>query len=86
MKRIKSNKLKPGMVVSDIKPGHAMKPVYLKFVKRRKGQIYFEYISGPTHYKESPLMKGLIGFFGSDELGWCLIESVSVEGEIETMF
>jgi hypothetical protein len=31
-------------------------------------------------------MKGLIGFFGSDELGWCLIESVSVEGEIETMF
>jgi len=83
---IKVKDLKPGMVVSDIKPGHAIKPVYLKFVKRRKGQIYFEYISGPTHYKESPLMKGLIGFFEDDELRWYLIEDTSVEGEIETMF
>lgn len=86
MKRIESNKLKKGMIVSDIKPGGKMKPVYLKFVKRRKGQIYFEHISGPAHYEESPLMKGLIGFFEDDELRWHLIEDTSVEGEIETMF
>ena len=62
MKKIKGNKLKKGMVVSDIKPGGIVQPIVLEFIKFKDDRMFFKHVSGPDYYSKSPVEKGLIGF------------------------
>ena len=62
MKKIKVEDLKPGMVVSDIKPGGIVPPIILEFVKFKDDRMFFKHVSGPDYYSPSPVEQDLIGF------------------------
>ena len=62
MKKVKIKDLKPGMVVSDIKPGGIVQPIILEFVKFKDDRMFFKHVSGPDYYSTSLVEKGLIGF------------------------